>query len=158
MLQNEHIRKIQIENKKRVVQEGKEKRRKRALKKIASKSDKESLPKSSELEAIEDAQAIQGMIPSSIVNFLTSREKQIFPSDSEEEVVIHKPPKLRKKHKSSGRETVLLKEILPAQCLKNSMDFLKARKMKVSRSNSVLKNAKQALRLLSTSENLLSKC
>ncbi|KAH0458334.1 hypothetical protein IEQ34_013649 [Dendrobium chrysotoxum] len=109
---------------------------------------------------------------------------QTFTSDSEEEAVNHKPANLKKKQKSSGYKLILidlnltygsceqvmsdlqmilsrpetvLEKIPPAQCLENSMEFLKRRKMKVSRSNSVLINAKQALRLLSTPGNLLSK-
>ncbi|PKU72044.1 hypothetical protein MA16_Dca007408 [Dendrobium catenatum] len=164
----------------KVVQEGKERRRQWAQRKIQFKSDKESVP-----EAKVEAPAIRGMLPSNIVDLLAAREKQTFTSDSEEEVVNHKPAILKKKKKSFGYkfilidlkltygsceqvmsnlqmilsrpETVLLEEIPPAQCLENSMEFLKRRKMKVSRSNSVLINAKQALRLLSTPGNLLSK-
>ncbi|KAL0915583.1 hypothetical protein M5K25_016011 [Dendrobium thyrsiflorum] len=136
----------------RVVQEGKERRRQWAQRKIQFKSDKESVP-----EAKVEAPAIRGMLPSNIVNLLAAREKQTFTSDSEEEVVNHKPANLKKKKKSSGPEIVLLEEIPPAQWLENSLEFLKRRKMKVSRSNSVLINAKQALRLLSTPGNLLSK-
>ncbi|XP_020679059.1 uncharacterized protein LOC110097152 isoform X2 [Dendrobium catenatum] len=123
--QDVQIRKIQRDNKIRVVQEGKERRRQWAQRKIQFKSDKESVP-----EAKVEAPAIRGMLPSNIVDLLAAREKP---------------------------ETVLLEEIPPAQCLENSMEFLKRRKMKVSRSNSVLINAKQALRLLSTPGNLLSK-
>lgn len=54
-------------------------------------------------------------------------------------------------------ETVILKEMPPAQCLQNSMEFLKRRKMQVSRSTSVLKNANQALRLLSSQGSLFSR-
>ncbi|KAI0502576.1 hypothetical protein KFK09_017530 [Dendrobium nobile] len=133
-------------------QEGKERRRQWAQRKIQFKSDKESVP-----EAKVEAPDIRRMLPSNIVDLLAAREKQTFTSDSEEEVVNHKPAILKKKKKSFGPETVLLEEIPPAQCLENSMDFLKRRKMKVSRSNSVLINAKQALRLLSTPGNLLSK-
>ncbi|XP_020679058.1 uncharacterized protein LOC110097152 isoform X1 [Dendrobium catenatum] len=150
--QDVQIRKIQRDNKIRVVQEGKERRRQWAQRKIQFKSDKESVP-----EAKVEAPAIRGMLPSNIVDLLAAREKQTFTSDSEEEVVNHKPAILKKKKKSFGPETVLLEEIPPAQCLENSMEFLKRRKMKVSRSNSVLINAKQALRLLSTPGNLLSK-
>lgn len=48
-------------------------------------------------------------------------------------------------------DTVLLNEIPPAQCLQNSLEFLKKRKMQVPRSNAVLKNSHKALRLLSSS-------
>ncbi|PKU72045.1 hypothetical protein MA16_Dca007409 [Dendrobium catenatum] len=54
-------------------------------------------------------------------------------------------------------EIVLLEKMQPTRCLENSMEFLKRRKMKVSRSNYVIINAKQAFRLLFTPGNLLSK-
>ncbi|KAJ4963708.1 hypothetical protein NE237_023647 [Protea cynaroides] len=47
-------------------------------------------------------------------------------------------------------------DIPPAQCLQNFLEFLKQRKMQVSRSSSVLNNPNQALRLLSSCD-LLSK-
>ncbi|XP_020582731.1 uncharacterized protein LOC110026210 [Phalaenopsis equestris] len=151
--QDEQIRKILRENKIRVAQQGKERRRQWAQRKIQSKSDKESVP-----VAEMEAPPIPEMLPSNIVDLLVAREKQTFPSDSEEEAAVnHKPTKSKKKRKSSGPETVLLEKIPPAQCLANSMDFLKRRKMKVSRSHSVLINARQALRLLSTPGNLLGR-
>lgn len=54
-------------------------------------------------------------------------------------------------------EPVILKEIPPPQCLENSMDFLKKRKMQVSRSPAVLNNSNQALRLLSKTGLLSNK-
>ncbi|KAL6521636.1 hypothetical protein OROGR_018205 [Orobanche gracilis] len=45
-------------------------------------------------------------------------------------------------------EAVVLKDIPPPQCVQNSLDFLKKRKMQVSRSSAVLNNSNQALRLL----------
>ncbi|KAL3636503.1 hypothetical protein CASFOL_018802 [Castilleja foliolosa] len=46
-------------------------------------------------------------------------------------------------------EPVILKDIPTAQCVQKSLDFLKKRKMQVSRSSAVLDNSNQALRLLS---------
>ncbi|KAL6499212.1 hypothetical protein OROHE_026240 [Orobanche hederae] len=48
-------------------------------------------------------------------------------------------------------EAVVLKDIPPPQCVQNSLEFLKKRKMQVSRSSAVLNNSNQALRLLSKS-------
>ncbi|CAK9185448.1 unnamed protein product [Ilex paraguariensis] len=81
---------------------------------------------------------------------------KIFPSDSEEDKIEKKPTSKKKRSKTSGLEPVILKDIPPAQCLQNSLEFLKKRKMQVSRSVAVLKNSDQALRFLSTS-GLLSK-
>jgi hypothetical protein len=48
-------------------------------------------------------------------------------------------------------ETIILKDMKPTQCLQNSLEFLKKRKMEVSRSSAVLNNSNQALRLISNS-------
>ncbi|PKA63547.1 hypothetical protein AXF42_Ash005442 [Apostasia shenzhenica] len=153
--QDEQIRKIQRENKMRVAQEGKERRRKWAQRNTQAKLQ-EDVAEAPELEEEDDPPAIPGMLPSNIVNFLAAREKQTLALDSEQEAVNDKPAKQKKKKKETGPETVLLKDIPPSQCLENSMEFLKRRKMNVSRSNSVLKNANQALRFLSSKGNLLS--
>ncbi|KAG0493387.1 hypothetical protein HPP92_004381 [Vanilla planifolia] len=158
--QDEHIRKVQRENKIRVAQESKERRRQWSQRRNQPKTDKESVSQNPEQEAEEDVNdnpAIPGMLPSHIINFLAEREKNTFASDSEEEVMNPKLVARKKKKKSYGTDTVLLKEIPPAPCLENSIEFLKRRKLSVSRSNSVLKNAHQALRLLSAPGNLLSK-
>lgn len=54
-------------------------------------------------------------------------------------------------------EAILLNNIPPPHCLESSLEFLKKRKMQVSRSSAILKNADQALRLISSKGNLLSK-
>lgn len=53
-------------------------------------------------------------------------------------------------------DPVILKDIPPPPCLQDALEFLKKKKMHVSRSTSVLNNSNQAFRLLSTS-GLLSK-
>lgn len=53
-------------------------------------------------------------------------------------------------------EPIILEEMPPAQCLQSSLEFLKKRKMQISRSSAVLNNSDQALRFLSTS-GVLSK-
>lgn len=97
------------------------------------------------------------MLPSNIVQLLVDREKQVFSSDPGDEKPAIKPKLKRKKTKSSGIETVLLSERTPSQCLQNSLEFLKKRKMNITRSSSVLDNPNQALRLLSTSGLLTKK-
>uniref|UniRef100_A0A5B7B5C9 Uncharacterized protein n=1 Tax=Davidia involucrata TaxID=16924 RepID=A0A5B7B5C9_DAVIN len=154
--QDEEIRKVQRENKTRVVREGKERRRQWAEKKTPRPSQKdESIQDVIETDTHE-SQDNRGMLPSDIVELLAAREKQVFLSDSEEEKTEKKPTSKKKRPKKSGLEPVILKYIPPAQCLQNSLEFLKKRKMQVSRSSAVLNNSNQALRLLSTS-GLLSK-
>lgn len=104
----------------------------------------------------------------------------VFSSDSEEEKTEVNPTKRKKKSKTSGWgalpskliergfflgqqyllfswlviwrvEPVILKDMGPSQCLQNSLEFLKNRKMQVPRSSAVLNNSSQALRLLSSS-------
>ncbi|KAJ6740212.1 UDP-N-ACETYLMURAMOYL-L-ALANYL-D-GLUTAMATE-2 6-DIAMINOPIMELATE LIGASE [Salix purpurea] len=57
----------------------------------------------------------------------------------------------KKKCRSLGNETVILKDMAPPQCIQNSLEFLKKKKMQLSRSSSVLNNPGQALRLISSS-------
>ncbi|XP_022741686.1 uncharacterized protein LOC111293177 isoform X2 [Durio zibethinus] len=126
--QDEEIRKIQKENNARVVREGKERRRLWAQRKTPRQSARvESGQEDVEAETDEESQAKKGMLPTNIIEMLASREKL---------------------------EPVILKDIPPGQCLQNSSEFLKKRKMQVPRSSSVLKNSNQAFRLncvLSTS-------
>ncbi|XP_020099496.1 uncharacterized protein LOC109717944 [Ananas comosus] len=159
--QDEEIRKIQKENIIRVAKEGKERRRKWAQRITQGKADKQEdaeVKETEQQEEEEEDHAVPGMLPSNIVDFLAAREKQTFASDSEEEEeIIQQKPKKKRKQKTSGPETVILKDLPPAECLRNSLEFLKRRKMQVSRSTSVLKNADQALRLLSSRGSLFSK-
>ena len=53
-------------------------------------------------------------------------------------------------------ETILLKDVRSTQHVKNALDFLEQRRNRVPRSNAVLKNASNALRLLSSKGNFLS--
>ncbi|OMO56802.1 hypothetical protein CCACVL1_26266 [Corchorus capsularis] len=156
--QDEEIRKIQEENKARVVRERRERRRLWAQKKTPRQSAKvengqEDVETETETDD-EESQAKKGMLPTNIVEMLASREKQVFLSDSEDEKAEVKPTSRKKKKKTSGLEPVILNDMPPAQCLQNSLEFLKRRKMQVPRSSSVLTNSNQALRLnsvLSTS-------
>uniref|UniRef100_A0A5B7B5V2 Uncharacterized protein n=1 Tax=Davidia involucrata TaxID=16924 RepID=A0A5B7B5V2_DAVIN len=154
---DEEIRKVQKENKARVVREGKERRRQWAQKKTPrpSRGD-ESIQNVIETEAHKEPQENSGMLPNDIVELLAAREKHVFSSDSEEEKTRKKPTSKKRRPKYSGLEPVILKDIPHAQCLQNSLEFLKKRKMQVSRSSAVLNNSNQALRFLSTS-GLLSK-
>ncbi|XP_072993837.1 uncharacterized protein [Typha latifolia] len=155
--QDEEIRKVQKEHAIRVAQEGKERRRQWAQRRTQVKSDKQE-PEVKEAEQQQDECVIPGMLPSNIVDLLAAREKQTFSSDSEEEIINqNQKPAKKKKQRTSGPETVVLKDIPPAHCLQNSLEFLKKRKMQVSRSSSVLKNSNQAFRLLSSRGSLLSK-
>ncbi|XP_039053364.1 uncharacterized protein LOC120195396 [Hibiscus syriacus] len=151
--QDENIRKIQKENKARVIREGKERRRLWAQRKTQRQSAKSENDQDVETEADEESLAKKGMLPTNIVEMLASREKQVFLSDSEDEKTeVDSTP--RKKKKNSGLEPVILKDIPPPQCLRSSMEFLKKRKMQVPRSSLVLKNSSQVFGLscaLSTS-------
>ncbi|CAL9061910.1 unnamed protein product [Musa banksii] len=151
--QDEEIRKVQRENVMRVAHENKERRRQWAQRKTQPKQKKEGV-EAEETEQPDEAPSIPGMLPSNIVAVLAAREKLTFSSDSEEEIVKQKNTKRKKKKKASGPETILLKDIPPPQCLENSLEFLKRRKMQVPRSSSILKNADQALRLLSSKGSL----
>ncbi|CAK9151534.1 unnamed protein product [Ilex paraguariensis] len=156
--QDEEIRKVENENKARIVREGKERRRQWAQKltpRPSSASD--TVQDRIETETHEETQNNKGMLPDDIVQLLAAREKKVFLSDSEEEKVEKKRTSKKKRAaKSSGLEPVILKDIPPSQCSQNSLEFLKKRKMQVSRSSAVLKNSNQALRFLATS-GLLSK-
>ncbi|XP_038901892.1 uncharacterized protein LOC120088571 [Benincasa hispida] len=157
--QDEEIRKVQKESKARVVREGKERRRLWAEKKTPRPSKKgETVEDLAEPPRDHHDQISKlGMLPSNIVQLLVDREKQVFSSDPSDEKPAIKPKSKRKKTKSSGIETVLLSERTPSQCLHNSLEFLKKRKMNITRSSSVLDNPNQALRLLSTSGLLIKK-
>ncbi|KAF3438865.1 hypothetical protein FNV43_RR17140 [Rhamnella rubrinervis] len=147
--QDQEIRKVQKENKARIVREGKERRRLWALRKTPRPiQDVESVQDVTESETHSEPMASGSMLPNDIVELLTAREKQVFISDSEDEETEVKP---KKKKNPETQDTVVLKEIPSAQCLQNSLEFLKKRKMQVSRSSSVLNNANQALRFLSNS-------
>ncbi|EEF40061.1 uncharacterized protein LOC8260573 [Ricinus communis] len=155
--QDEVIRKVQKENKARVAREGKERRRQWAQRKTPrpSKGD-DNVQNVKETETEKELLDTAEMLPNDIVQLLAAREKKIFLSDSEDEKVEAELPPRKKKLKSSGMETVILKDMSPPQCLQNSLQFLKKKKMQVSRSSSVLNNSNQALRLISTL-GLLSK-
>ncbi|CAK9315204.1 unnamed protein product [Citrullus colocynthis] len=156
--QDEEIRKVQKESKARVVREGKERRRLWAEKKTPRPSKKGEIVEDLAEPCRDNDQIIKlGMLPSNIVQLLVDREKQVFSSDPGDEKPAIKPKLKRKKTKSSGIEMVLLSERTPSQCLQNSLEFLKKRKMKITRSSSVLDNPNQALRLLSTSGLLTKK-
>ncbi|PSS30782.1 hypothetical protein CEY00_Acc06067 [Actinidia chinensis var. chinensis] len=158
--QDVELRKVQRENKARVVREGKERRRGWALKKTPKKArSHESIQDEVETEGNQGSLENGGLLPNDIVKLLAAREKQVFVSDSEEEKeekTVKKTTSKKKKPKSFGIEPIILKDMPPPQCLQNSLEFLKKRKMLVSRSSSVLNNSNQALRLLSSS-GVLSK-
>ncbi|CAN4090534.1 unnamed protein product [Withania somnifera] len=126
---DEEIRKVERENKARVVQERKERRRQWAQKLTPQPMHDESIEDTKEPENAQDSEN-RGMLPDEIVKILAAREK-------------------------SG--PVILKDLPPPPCLENSLEFLKKRKMQVSRSSAVLINSSQALRLLSTSGSLRNK-
>ncbi|XP_065859274.1 uncharacterized protein [Euphorbia lathyris] len=155
--QDEELRKVQKENKARVVREAKERRRQWAQKITPrpSKGD-ESIQHVVESEADQESLGTGGMLPNEIVELLAAREKKVYLSDSEDEKVESRSRPRKKKAKSSGMETVILKDMYPPPCLQKSLEFLKKKKMQVSRSSSVLNNSNQALRLISSS-GLLSK-
>ncbi|KAK4784200.1 hypothetical protein SAY86_018568 [Trapa natans] len=160
LYQDEEIRRIQTDSKARVKREGKERRRLWAQRKTQKESkvtkDVQEVEESGTNKDEDESLISKGMLPSSIVSMLAAREKQVFLSDSEDEKPEAKPRK-RKKQKRSGLEPIILDEIPPPQCLQNSLEFLKNRKMRVARSNSVLNNSNQALRFLSNSGLLTRK-
>ncbi|PIN19594.1 hypothetical protein CDL12_07719 [Handroanthus impetiginosus] len=153
MQQDEEIRKVQKENKARVVREGKERRRQWAQKLTPRPPREENTKDETETESQEESQSNKGMLPEDIVKLIAAREleKKVFTSDSEDERDEKKSVSKKRRAKKSGLEPVILNDIPPAQCVQNSLEFLKKRKMQVSRSSAVLNNSKQALRLLSTS-------
>nr|XP_016502002.1 PREDICTED: uncharacterized protein LOC107820254 [Nicotiana tabacum] len=155
---DEEIRKVERENKARVVREGKERRRQWAQKLTPRPTrNDESIEDIKEPENAEGSKDNGGMLPDEIVKILAAREKKIFSSDSEEEDHEKKPTSKKKRSKSSGSGPVILKDLPPPPCLESSLEFLKKRKMQVSRSSAVLNNSNQALRLLSTSGLLRNK-
>ncbi|XP_057481878.1 uncharacterized protein LOC130768781 [Actinidia eriantha] len=158
--QDVELRKVQRENEARVVREGKQRRRGWGQKKTPKKPrSHDNIRDDVETERNQESLDNGGMLPNEIVKLLAAREKQVFVSDSEEEKeenTVKKTTSKRKKPKSFGIEPIILKDMPPAQCLQNSLEFLKKRKMLVSRSSSVLNNSNQALRLLSAS-GVLSK-
>ncbi|KAK4790114.1 hypothetical protein SAY86_017418 [Trapa natans] len=158
--QDEEIRRIQSDSKARIKREGKERRRLWAQRKTQKESkvtkDVQEVGESGTDKDVDESLISKGMLPSSIVSMLAAQEKQIFLSDSEDEKPEAKPRK-RKKQKNSGFEPIILEEIPPPQCLQNSLEFLKNRKMQVARSNSILNNSNQALRLITNSGLLARK-
>ncbi|KAF3334267.1 hypothetical protein FCM35_KLT20871 [Carex littledalei] len=166
--QHEEIRKAQRDNVMRVAKEGKERRRQWAQKRTVAKPEKKRDEEISSTvtgddhleQEPEEKRVVPGMLPKDIVDILAAREKQTFSSDSEEDIVDNKGAKKKKNKKrreNNGPETVVLSDIPPPQCLKNSIDFLKRRKMRTPRSTSILKNADHALCLLSSKGGLLGK-
>ncbi|KAH9711635.1 UDP-N-acetylmuramoyl-L-alanyl-D-glutamate-2 6-diaminopimelate ligase [Citrus sinensis] len=150
--QDEEIRKVQKENKARILREGKERRRLWAQRKTSRPSKVgEGIQDVAKIEPENESLGRAGMLPSDIVEMLAAQEKQVFFSDSEDEKAEVKPTSRKKKKKSAGSEPVVLNDIPPPQCLNSSLEFLKKRKMQVSRSSAVLNNSNQALRLLSSS-------
>uniref|UniRef100_A0A2P2KQ54 Uncharacterized protein MANES_13G131900 n=2 Tax=Rhizophora mucronata TaxID=61149 RepID=A0A2P2KQ54_RHIMU len=157
ILQDEGIRKVQKENKARVVREGKERRRLWAERKTPRPSGgSKTVQDDPGTEPGIKSPGIGDMLPNDVVQLLAAREKKVFLSDSEDEKTEPKPHPRKKRPKSSGVEAVILKDISPPPCLQNSLEFLKKKKMQVSRSSAVLNNSNQALRLVSNS-GLLSK-
>ncbi|CAN4081603.1 unnamed protein product [Withania somnifera] len=154
---DEEIRKVGRENKARIVREGKERRRRWAQNLTPrSTPNDESIEDAKKPDKAQESKDNIGMLPDEIVKILAAREKKVFSSDSEEEHE-KKPTSRRKRSKSSASGPVILKAIPPPLCLENSLEFLKKRKMQVSRSSAVLNNSSQALRLLSTSGLLRNK-
>lgn len=160
--QDEEIRRIQKENKARVVREGKERRRKWAQKITPrpSKAGEKSQDVSDSDPHQESNTTTAGFLPESIVQMLAAREKKVFLSDTNEEKHEKKSTTTSKKRKSSsnsGLKPIILSEIGPPPCVDSALEFLKKKKMSVPRSSSVLNNSNQAFRLLSRSGVLLKK-
>ncbi|GAB4847047.1 hypothetical protein Ancab_026059 [Ancistrocladus abbreviatus] len=153
--QDEEIRKVQRENKARVIREGKERRKKwaeRLTPRPQPQSSDEVKKNELETEARRESQINDGMLPEDIVNLLAAREKQVFLSDSDGEEKMEKKTKPKRgRPKKSGVNPIILKDIAPAHCVENSLEFLKKRKLQVPRSSAVLNNSNQAFRFLTTS-------
>ncbi|XP_054810273.1 uncharacterized protein LOC129311826 [Prosopis cineraria] len=156
--QEEEIRKIQKESKVRLIREKKERRRKLAqrLTPRPSKSSKDSQDVSeTETETEQVSTEDAGFLPDDIVQMLAAGEKQVFPSDSNDDGAKVEPTLRKKKSKKTSLDydgdSVILDDIGPPPCLQSSLEFLKRRKMEVSRSSSVLNNSNRALRLLTSS-------
>ncbi|XP_062218411.1 uncharacterized protein LOC133918523 [Phragmites australis] len=155
---HEEITKAEKDSAIRVTQEGKERRKRWAQRRTSSKPDKQALQEveDEDTKQNEETHSMPGMLPSSVIEMLASREKQTFSSDSEEENVKQKVQNRKKRSKTSGPEIILLKDVKSMQHMKSALDFLEKRKNQVPRSNAVLKNANKALRLLSSKGNFLS--
>ncbi|CAA2970919.1 uncharacterized protein LOC111367945 [Olea europaea var. sylvestris] len=144
---DEEIRKVQKENKARVVREGKQRRRKWAEKLTPRPSRRDGSAK----KKIKT----EGMLPDDIVQHVAAIEKavnkkKVFLSDSEDEKAEEKNASRKKRTKDSRLDIAMLND-RPAHCPQSSLDFLKKRKMQVARSSAVLNNSNQALRLLCSS-------
>ncbi|GAB4847075.1 hypothetical protein Ancab_026085 [Ancistrocladus abbreviatus] len=133
--QDEEIRKVQRENKARVIREGKELRKKWAERlaprpRPQPQSSDEVKKNELETEARRESQINDGMLPEDIVNLLAAREKQVFLSDSDGEEKMEKKTKpKRERPKKSGVNPIILKDIAPAHRVENSLEFLKKRKL-----------------------------
>ncbi|KAL5213206.1 hypothetical protein ABZP36_024053 [Zizania latifolia] len=161
---HEKISKVEKDSAIRVSQQEKERRRRWAQRRSSSKPDKQKplevedkdSKQNEEDEENEDTHTVPGMLPTNVIEMLAAREKQTFSSESEEEIPDKKVQKRKKKLRTSGPETILLKDVRSTQRVKNALDFLERRKTQVPRSNAVLKNASKALRLISSRGNFLS--
>ncbi|XP_008679903.1 uncharacterized protein [Zea mays] len=152
---HEEISQVEKDSAIRVTREGKERRKRWAQRRTSSKPDKKAPKEVVEDEGTkqsEETDTMPGMLPTSVIEILAAREKQTFASDSEEENVKQKVQKRKKRMKTAGPETILLKDVRSTQHVKNALDFLEQRKKQVPRSNAVLKNASKALRLLSSKD------
>ncbi|KAG2724612.1 hypothetical protein I3760_01G026600 [Carya illinoinensis] len=97
------IRKVEKENKARVVREGKERRRLWAQKLTPRPSRKgEIVQDAVGDETQQESKGNEGMLPDDIVKVIVAREKIVFSSDSEEEKTEVNPTKRKKKSKTSG--------------------------------------------------------
>ncbi|XP_010548394.1 PREDICTED: uncharacterized protein LOC104819832 [Tarenaya hassleriana] len=158
---HDEISKAQKDSKARVIREKKEKRKQQQAQRATQQSSvrNEHVEDVEELEENPEAErsrANQGFLPKHVVEKLAAREKldQSPPSDSEDDEdeeakSLTSGKRKSKKRKSAGAGAFLLGDIPPPECLKNSLEFLKKRKMQVARSSSVLNNSNQALRLVS---------
>ncbi|KAG8070069.1 hypothetical protein GUJ93_ZPchr0006g45384 [Zizania palustris] len=156
---HEKISKVEKDSAIRVSQQEKERRRRWAQRRSSSKPDKQKPMEvedkdSKQNEENEDTYTVPGMLPTNVIEMLAAREKQTFSSESEEEIPDKKVQKRKKKLRTSGPETILLKDVRSTQRVKNALDFLERRKAQVPRSNAVLKNASKALRLISRGDFL----
>jgi len=151
---HEEISKVEKDSAVRATQEDKDRRKRWAKRKTSSKPVKKKPlkiedkdVKAEEEDEDEETYAMPGTLPKSVIEMLAAREKQTFSSDSEEEDVNQKVQKKKKKLKTSGPETILLKDVRSTQHMRNALNFLDHRKKLVPRSNAVLKNSHTAMRL-----------
>ncbi|CAA6670498.1 unnamed protein product [Spirodela intermedia] len=151
--QDHEIRKLQIESKTRISRESKERRRKWAQRKTQRSSSAQDVEETEGLDETDDS---AGMLPSNIVEHLVTREKQLFSSDTEGETIVDEPVSRKKKHKHFGVRPVILKNVRPSHCLKDSMEFLKKRRSQVPRSWATLKDSHLTLPSISSPGGLLS--